>query len=145
MTFEQKVHDTIMGILATAAMPVVEFSASSGSAFVSMNVTTETKVPVQAETAPIQYILRERENKNLTGSYVDEVDRIVWQAFVSYPTRVAVEALVEGFSRTVTADGAQRQFDLRLLDAATEHPPRNDPNAGTFVQLNIEVHPVPQS
>jgi hypothetical protein len=144
MTFEQKVHDTIMGILATAAMPTVTFDASDGSAFVSMTVNEGiTKAPVEAETGPTQYIMRPRESKNLVGSYVDETDRAVWQAFVVFPVRVAVESLIESFSRTVAADGAQRQFDLRLIDASVEHPPRNDPQKGTFLILQIEVHPVP--
>jgi hypothetical protein len=144
MTFEKKVHDTIMGILATAAMPVVTFANSDGSAFVAMTVDEgTTKVPVEAETGPTQYINRPRESKNLVGSFVDEIDHINWQAFVVYPTRVAVEGLVESFSRTVAASGAQRQFDLRLIDVSVEHPPRNQPNNGSHLILQIEVHPAP--
>jgi hypothetical protein len=143
MTFEEKVHDTIMGILATAAMPRTKFADSDGSAFVAMTVGPETALPQQAEASPIQYIMRPREGKHTVGSYVDEIDKVIWQAFVVFPYRVAVEGLAENFSRTVAADGTQRQFDLRLIDASPEHPPRNDPKNGTFVTLQIEAHPAP--
>ena len=143
MTFEQKVHDTIMAILATASVPVVTFERSDGSAFVAMTVDEDTTVLAQeAEASPTQYKMRPATSK-LVGAYVDEIDFVTWQAFVQFETRVAPETFIQGFSRTVAAEGDQRLFDLRLTDVNVEHPPRNRPGNGTFVSMTIEVHPAP--
>lgn len=143
MTFEQAVHDTIMAVLSTTACPVVGFDSSTGSAFVGMNVDEGTTIlPTQAETNAVQYVM-EQAPERLTTEYKGNIAHVVWRAHVVYPKQVSVEALLESFSRAVEADGAQRRFDLRLVAAEVEAPPRNAPSSGTFLVLTIEAHPVP--
>ena len=143
MTVEEKVHDTIMAILSTAQVPQVKFADSRGSAFVAMTVDdVNTVTPTQAEANITQYVMAEHPQR-LNPSYRSQVGHTVWQAYIAYPKQVAVESLLESFSRTVAADGAQRQFDLRLISVDAEAPPRNDPKNGTFLTLIIEAHPAP--
>lgn len=144
MTFEQSVHDTIMAILASTPVPKVGFDPSTGSTFVAMTVDeTDTVLPVEAEAGPVSFRMKASESRHLLGGYKAEVDVVVWQVFVAYADRVAVESLVETFSRTIPASGAQRQYELRLLEASVEHPPRNAPEKGTFLSMQVEAAPAP--
>lgn len=143
MTFEQKVHDTIMGILSTTRVPVVSFRSSDGSAFVGMTLDeVDTILPTQAETNIEGYVFEEHPSR-LESAYKAQISHTLWRAIVVFKKQVNAETLLENFSRTVGADGAQRQFDLRLTNVDVENPPRNDPKNGTFLNLSIEVHPAP--
>ena len=144
MTFEKKVHDTIMAILSTTQVPLVSFADSDGSAFVAMTVApTATILPTQAETNAVQYVMQTAEGDMLDVDYKATIDRVVWRAHVVYPKQVSLEVLLESFSRRIEAEGDQRPFDLRLIEADTEAPPRNNASNGTFLTLIIEAHPVP--
>jgi hypothetical protein len=143
MTFEEKVHDTIMAVLSTTQVPLVSFAASDGSAFVAMSVAgAATLLPTQAEANAVQYVMEPAPAK-LDTEYVASIAHVVWRAHVVYPKQVSLEALLESFSRRIEEEGGMRPFDLRLVSVDVEAPPRNDPANGTFLVMIIEAHPVP--
>jgi hypothetical protein len=86
--------------------------------------------------------MRQRKAR-LLGDYAAEIDTVSWHVALSYAKQVSLEALLDGLSRSLPKEGTMRRFDLRLIEASVEAPPRNEPGNGTFVLLTVEARPVP--
>ncbi len=138
------IHNALMAAVRAAKFYKVTYDGDGENVKMVTRVHTEDEIrPASIEMNETKSTFTPSEDRRTTIKR--RRTSLSWVIEMTFDHQVAMEAFEDALTRTIDADAVNNVpgFHIALIDTEYVHPPRNDPETGTWAHLVVEVEPQP--